>query len=239
MPNPHSPLPTVKVCGLTRIADLSLCLRLGADYLGAIVDIPRSPRSLAPAAARQLLRCAKGRGVMVTDSTDLEALLAFAACCPLAAVQLHGGQSPAFVAELCGRVGQASRLSLPRPVEVWVAVGMPADEAEARASLADRIAFCKEHAAAGAARIVLDSTVQGISGGTGVTSDWGLAAELIAACPVPVLLAGGISPANAAAALRASGSAGLDVSSGVERAPGIKSPQRLRDLFLAARSPSQ
>ena len=217
----------IKVCGLTRIADLKLCLRLGADYVGAIVEIERSPRSLSRQEASQLLRCARGQGVIVTKSADDSSLAEFARDCDLAAIQLHGAQGPAFVETLA--------VALPKSVEVWLVLGMPADAREAEASVADLIARTEQFAAAGAAKVVLDSKVKGLSGGTGVPMNWELAAHVISACPVSVLLAGGIAPGNAVEALRASGAAGLDVSSGVEASPGVKSPAKLRELLAAAK----
>ena len=221
-------MPLIKVCGLTRIADLAVALRLGADHAGSIVEIPRSPRCLSRQAAGRLLRCAAGRGVVVAETEDDAWLADVAAECRAGAVQLHGSCAPQVVARL--------REALPPQVEAWCVSAMPVEAAEAVAELDRLVAQARDCAAAGAAKVVLDASVRGVSGGTGAPVNWNLAARFIAACPVPVLLAGGITPANAREALAATGAAGVDVSSGVETAPGVKSPHELRRLVAAVRA---
>jgi phosphoribosylanthranilate isomerase len=215
-------MPILKVCGLTRVCDLRLALRLGADYVGVIVDIPRSPRSLPVHVAALLLRGAAGRGVAVTERADVGALRGLAEALRPAALQLHA--SPP--AEVVHSLAEA----LP-DVELWPVLSLPADREEAVVALPGLLALAAEYAAAGARRCLLDTRVAGRSGGTGVTADWALAAEVVRGCPVPVILAGGLGPANLAAALAATSAAGGDVSSGVERAPGIKAPALLAALF--------
>ncbi len=215
----------VKVCGLTRLADVALCLRLGVTYLGAIVDIPRSPRCLTWEQACLLLRAARGQGVAVVASDDVSRVAALASEAGPAAVQLHGGQS----AELVERLGS----SLPASTEIWPVLSLPVEPQEAREELPALIEAAQRLVAAGAGRLVLDSKVRGVSGGTGVPMNREHAAEIVAACGVPVMLAGGINPATASEALRVTGAAGVDVSSGVERAPGIKSPRAIEQLVRA------
>lgn len=217
----------LKVCGLTRMCDLRLALSLGADRVGVIVEIGRSPRSLSREAAALLLRASEGRGVVVTELDQVEALLRLAERIRPAALQLHAGPPPevvaGLVAELAGRA------------EVWPVLGVPADPAEAEAALPELVARAKAYAEAGAQRCLLDTRAGGHSGGTGRTADWEAAARVAKACPVPVILAGGLTPRNAAEALRATGAAGLDVNSGVERSPGVKDAALLRALFEALR----
>lgn len=220
-------MPLIKVCGLTRIADLTLALRLGADYVGGIVEIARSPRCLSRHVAGRLLRCAAGRGVVVAETHDCAWLAEVAAECRAAAVQLHGACPPQLIARL--------RDALPPRAQVWSVTPMPVNVREATEGIERIIAQARDCADAGAAKVVLDAAVRGLSGGTGTPLNWDLAARVVARCPVPVLLAGGITPANARAALDATRAAGLDVSSGVEAAPGVKSPQHLRRLVAAVR----
>lgn len=220
-------MPLIKVCGLTRIADLTLALRLGADYVGGIVEIARSPRCLSRLAASRLLRCAAGRAVVVAETQDCAWLAEVAAECRAAAVQVHGACTPQLVTRL--------RDALPPRAEVWCVTPMPVNVREAAEEIEGIIAQARACAEAGAAKVVLDASVRGVSGGTGTPVNWDLAARFIARCPVPVLLAGGMTPANARAALDATRAAGLDVSSGVETAPGVKSPQDMRRLVAAVR----
>ncbi len=93
----------------------------------------------------------------------------------------------------------------------------------------DRIA----EVARNADRIVLDALHPSAYGGTGQTVDWELAAEIVAASSVPVVLAGGLNPGNVAEAIRQVQPFGVDVSSGVESAPGVKDPAKLRAFFEA------
>jgi len=180
------------------------------------------------------MRAARGRGVVVCDCAEPEGVLRLGADCRPAALQLHGGQGPAFVVELVAGLAAAGLQPAP---EVWGVLSMPAEAAEARGALRDLTSVAQSLGAAGAAKVVLDSQVAGKSGGTGVPVNWQLAAELVAQCPVPVLIAGGITPGNALEALQATGAAGVDVSSGVELRPGVKSASRVRELMEVLRSP--
>jgi phosphoribosylanthranilate isomerase len=146
---------------------------------------------------------------------------------PLAAVQLHREPEEEVLRDL--------RARLPGPVEVWAVLSLPVEPGAAADAVPTLAQKARRLPQAGVARIVLDSKVGGVSGGTGVAGDWSLAARVIAASPLPVLLAGGITADNAVAALRVSRAAGLDVSSGVERSPGRKDPTRLRALFAQLR----
>jgi len=221
-------MPRVKICGLTTLADLRLALRLGADYVGAIVDIVRSPRSVSPEVACALLRAARGRGVVVTDRPDGEWLPGLVrAACP-AAVQLH--------AEPCAEHLACLRSVLPSCVELWAVLSIPVEPAAAADAVSGLTRDARRLARAGVSVIVLDSKVGGVSGGTGITANWSLGAQIVAASPLPVLLAGGITPENAMAAAAASGAAGLDISSGVERCPGRKDPARVAAIFRQIRA---
>lgn len=84
--------------------------------------------------------------------------------------------------------------------------------------------------------ILLDAYDRHAHGGTGKTIDWGIAAEFVCNCRKPVLMAGGLTPDNVAAAVEKVRPWGVDVSSGVESSPGIKDPAKLRDFFAAIRS---
>jgi phosphoribosylanthranilate isomerase len=208
----------LKICGLTTVADLRLAQRLGADFLGVIVEAPGSPRSLPVAVAARLARLAPDRTVAVTVSDEVAFLRRVVEQVKPRALQLHGPAAGELAAEfvpLC---------------RVWVSVSLPpAGEASgetARAALAE----IERAASAGAEIVVLDTAVAGKRGGTGVPSDWGVAAEVVAASPLPVLLAGGLGPENAAEALRLVKPAGLDCSSRLEMLPGRKDPRKLAAL---------
>lgn len=198
-----------KVCGLTRPGDAVTAWRLGATH-GGLIFAPESPRVVTLEAARAVVRAAPLRwtGVFVNAAPAL--IAGHAVALDLAAVQLHGEESQDDIARL--------REVLPPAVEVWKAV-----------RVRDRVPRVAE---TGADRLVLDTWRDGRRGGTGARFDW----ALLEGYPDRdrVFLGGGLTPEVAAAA-DTIGCAGLDVSSGVEDAPGVKSAQRLAAFFAARR----
>jgi phosphoribosylanthranilate isomerase len=205
--DPATP-PRVKICGITRLEDALAAVRLGADALG-FNFWPGSQRYLAPAAAREILRAlppfVTAVGVFV-DPTREEAISA-AAISGVQVLQLHGDEPP----ELCAH--------LPLPVLKGIRVSGPA----ALALLGRYV---------GVAGFLLDAASPGY-GGSGRTFDWSLVAG--AAERVTVVLAGGLTPANVAEAVRAVRPYAVDVASGVESAPGVKDPELMSRFIRAAK----
>lgn len=207
----------VKICGLNDPAGLAAAVEAGADWVG-FVFFPRSPRAVTPEQAAALSARHPGRrgggsgrvGLFV-DPEDA-ALDAALAALPLDALQLYA--PPARIAAI------AARLAVP----VWraVAVGGPADLP----------------AAAGAeARLVIEPRPPADAtrpGGNAARLDWTLTRGW--AAPRPWLLAGGLTPEVVGGAIAASGARAVDVSSGVESAPGVKDPARIRAFVAAARA---
>jgi indole-3-glycerol phosphate synthase/phosphoribosylanthranilate isomerase len=199
----------VKVCGLTRPEDAVAAWEAGASW-GGLVFAADSPRRVSVERARAVREAAPLRwaGVFVNESP--ERVGATARDLRLDAVQLHGEEGPDVVNAVRGR--------LPEGCEVWKAVrvrdGAPRLDAT------------------GADRLLLDAWRNGARGGTGERFDWKIAANH------PdrdrIVLAGGLDPGNVPIA-EAVGAGMLDVSSGVEEAPGIKSGDRLRAFFAALR----
>ncbi len=198
----------VKVCGITRLEDALLAVRLGADALG-FNFWPRSKRYLAPAAAREIVRrlppLVTSVGVFV-DPTREEVLRA-AEVSGIGVVQLHGDEPPALCAAIALPVLKAIRV---RDAASLEAIG----------------------AYESVAGILLDTASPGY-GGSGATFDWTLAAS--AAAARPLVLAGGLGPENVAEAVRIVRPFAVDVASGVESAPGIKDEQRMRRFIEAAK----
>ncbi|MFO7855624.1 MAG: phosphoribosylanthranilate isomerase [Paracoccaceae bacterium] len=205
----------VKICGLTRPTDLAAVAAAGAAYAG-FVHFPKSPRHLDAAALAALAAEAPPglcKVLLTVDADDalLDALLEAA---PIDMLQLHGRESPERVAALRARHG----------LPVMKAVGL-ADEADLPA-LAE--------AARAADQLLIDAKPArdaALPGGNGLAFDWRLL--LGRRIAVPWMLAGGLTPENAAEAVRLAGARQLDVSSGVEARPGEKDPARIR-AFLAA-----
>lgn len=230
----HS-VPLVKICGLTRPEDVILACELGAWAVGFV--FAPSPRRVTPALARDLVRSVAASGgeaaplaVGVFRGMDAEEIAQVVVEAGLGAVQLHDPDGPE-----CGAVRDAlATMSRgdERPVPLIRAVPVAPDIddlAELQATV--------EQTGAEADLVLLDTKTAGGFGGTGTAFPWRLVSGL--RCDAPLLVAGGIGPDNAAQALRESGAWGIDVSSGVESAPGVKDPAALRRLFACIQEGTQ
>jgi phosphoribosylanthranilate isomerase len=197
----------VKICGLTRHADAMLAAELGASAIG-LVFWPRSPRVVGTEAARGIVRSLPRHVTAVGVFVDqpLDDVRRVAETVGLGAIQLHGGESLDYARALLQPVIKA----------------VPVHAGFAAASL---------DAWPGEITILLDAHDPVRRGGTGRTIDRDVAAT--AAARRPVFLSGGLTPDNIAAAVRHVRPYGVDLSSGVESAPGIKNEDRLRALFGA------
>ena len=211
---------TVKICGLRTPETLDVSLRAGADMVG-FVFFPPSPRHVDFAVARELGAQVKGRALKVALSVDAddEWLAASIAALEPNLLQLHGKETPERVL--------AVRRRFQLPVMKAIAVETPDDLAcvPDYAEVADRLMFD--------ARAPRDATRPG---GLGKPFDWRLLKNLDPR--VPFMLSGGLNRDNVADAIEMTGADGVDVSSGVERAPGEKDPDLIRDFIRATRVPT-
>lgn len=206
----------VKICGLTRPADVAAVAEAGARYMG-LVFFDRSPRHVALDVAREIALAAPpgiAKVALTVDATDaaIDGLLDVV---PLDMLQLHGAESPERVAELRDRTG----LPVMKAVGVATEHDLPrlADYADA----ADQI-LVDAKPAPGA----------DLPGGNGLAFDWRLLEGR--RWTGPWMLAGGLTPETVAEAVRLTGARQVDVSSGVERAPGAKDPARIARFVAAA-----
>lgn len=203
----------VKICGITRWEDAALACELGADSLG-FNFYEKSPRAVSPSAAWDIIRrlppFVAPAGVFVNWQS--QAVLALAKSLRLAAVQLHGDESPSCVAECARHL----------PVIKAFRVG-----ADFQLSGLERYksAFAFLFDAAPAAQKAPQF------GGTGQTANWEIARE--AAGSHRIILAGGLTAENVAEAIRSVHPYAVDVASGVESSPGIKDPAKLHSFFSA------
>ena len=209
---------SVKICGLTSREAAEAALKAGADF-GGLVFFPASPRHLGLDLARSLASHLRGRARIVTlmvDPTDAQVDEVVAAISP-DFLQLHGKETPARVAEIAGHTK--------RPIIKAFAVADSGDIARAHAyeDVADFFLFDAK-ADAEATR----------PGGLGAAFDWQLLAGR--SFKRPWGLAGGLTPDNIARAIRIAGPAFVDASSGVEDAPGKKSPEKIAAFVSAARN---
>jgi phosphoribosylanthranilate isomerase len=208
----------IKICGLKTPEALDVALESGADLVGFVFFAP-SPRSLGPEAARALGARVQGRAgkvALTVDATD-DALLDIVNALKPDMLQLHGTETPERVAVVRSRFGLPVMKALPiaergdlSPIRLYDKVS-------------DRLIFD--------ARAPQDATRPG---GLGKPFDWTLLQGIDAA--IPFMLSGGLDAGNVAEAIRITGASGVDVSSGVERAPGEKDLDKIRAFIRAARA---
>lgn len=207
----------VKICGLSTEETLDAALAAGADMVG-FVFFARSPRFVSPERAQELAARVRGRAEIVALTVDMaeEQLADIVATVRPDWLQLHGRETPETVASVQDRFG----------LGVLKAIGIsePADLATiaAHAHVADRL-LLDAKPPKGAA----------LPGGNGLAFDWSLLDELDP--DLSYMLSGGLDAGNVAEALARTHAIGVDVSSGVESAPGIKDPERIRAFAAAAR----
>jgi phosphoribosylanthranilate isomerase len=208
-----------KICGVSTEAAVAAAIAGGAAYLG-FVFYPPSPRAVTPQQAARL--CAGSPagiarvGLFVdADDETIEAALAVA---PLDILQFHGSEPPERVAE--------ARLRFGRPIMKAVAFAGPADLAGAAAyeDAADRLLFDAKP----------PRRPDALPGGNGLAFDWSLIAGR--AWRLPWMLSGGLTAELLPEAVRISGAAAVDVSSGVESRPGVKDAGKIRAFLAAARA---
>jgi len=203
----------VKICGITVPDDARLAAELGAFAVG-IVFWPQSPRAVDRIRAKEIVSAVPAGvqtvGVFVNQTAEA---IDIAQDVGLSAIQLHGDEQPDSYREVVARGS----------VRVIKAI-----------AVRDRAAVQEAAAVPEPARVLLDAHDAVKRGGTGRTIDWSIAAAI--ARERPVILSGGLNPRNVIEAVTAVGPAAIDVSSGVESAPGRKDPARLRELFELLRN---
>jgi phosphoribosylanthranilate isomerase len=208
----------VKICGLSTRETLDVALSAGADMVG-FVFFPPSPRHLSLEAARELGKQAKGRAskVALTVDADDATLANIVEALQPDLLQLHGGETVVRLRDIRQKFGL--------PVMKAMAVETAADLAAlpGYAAVADRILFD--------ARAPKQATRPG---GLGAVFDWHVLERLD--LKLPFMVSGGLTAANVAEAVRVTRAGGVDVSSGVERAPGVKDPDMIRAFIRAARA---
>jgi phosphoribosylanthranilate isomerase len=208
----------VKICGLSTRETLDVALQAGADMVG-FVFFPPSPRHIGLDTARDLGRQARGRALKVALTVDADdAVLAnIVETLQPDILQLHGKETVARLRDIKQRFGLQIMKAM--------AVEAPADLATlpGYAAVADRILFD--------ARAPKEATRPG---GLGAVFDWRLLEKL--KLGAPFMVSGGLHAGNVAEAVRVTRAGGVDVSSGVERASGVKDPEMIRAFIRAARA---
>lgn len=204
-------MPTaVKICGIARVEDALAAARAGAHAIGLVFYRP-SPRNVAPRVARDIIRAlppfVTAVGLFV-DATE-EEVRAVIAVAPVGLLQFHGSESPAF----CRQFG------LPYIKAVRVRPGT------------DLLQYARDYHDAKA--LLLDAFVEGTHGGTGQSFDWSLIPRTL---PLPVVLSGGLDAGNVTGAIQQVRPWAVDVSSGVEAAPGVKDAAKIAAFMSGVRN---
>ena len=211
----------VKICGLTRQSDAALAEQLGAHFLGAIMA--GGPRNISESAAAHVLgkRRPTVRRAVVFGEQPPDEIARIAALLELDVVQLHGQTTVADITWLQQRVDCA----------VWPVLRVEGTSLPPEAVALGNVA----------GSLLLDAKVVGHLGGTGVALEWSALADDVQALreqlpKLGIILAGGLNPSNIARAASLLSPAVVDVSSGVESAPGLKDAELLTAFILAARA---
>ena len=207
----------IKICGITRDEDLEAASENGADAFGFVVGVPSSPRSLSLKRAAELVGrvpvFAKSVLVMVPGCID-EIAEAYEAARP-DALQLHGRGLP-----------EAEEIREAAPGAALIR-GISPKGGEAYWAVEEAASFDA---------VLLDTHVPGRHGGTGIIHDWENSRRICEEIrPKRLILAGGLTPSNVQEAIRTVRPYAVDVSTGVEASPGIKSPEKMRDFIERVR----
>jgi phosphoribosylanthranilate isomerase len=208
----------VKICGLSTRETLGAALDAGADMVG-FVFFPPSPRHLSLEAARELGKEAGRRALKVANTVDADdvTLVNIVEALQPDILQLHGRETTARLRDIKQKFG----LQVMKAMAVETAADLAS--LPGYAAVADRILF-DARAPKGATR----------PGGLGAAFDWHVLENLD--LRIPYMVSGGLNAGNIAEAVRVTGAGGVDVSSGVERAPGVKDPEMIRAFIRAARA---
>jgi len=200
----------IKICGITTPEDARAAVSCGADAIG-LVFYAKSPRAVSPERAAEIAVAVPPFVSVVALFVDepAEEIKRILSQVPIDLLQFHGDEAPGFCQQF------------DRP---WIKALRVKPGVDIRAA-------CEVYR--GARGLLLDSWQEGVPGGTGKVFDWQLVAQ---ALPLPLVLAGGLNAANVAAAITELRPAAVDVSGGVESAPGQKDTGKIRQFIEAVRA---
>jgi phosphoribosylanthranilate isomerase len=218
----------VKICGTTSVTDAKMAAEAGADYSGVVVEVPFSERSVSIAHAADIARQTPIPTVVLTFDQPTDWVHDAAAQIQPFAIQLLGHEPP----------DEVVRLKRVLSCEVWKSLFLPIGENQ-EVDMDAIYAEIEAYINAGADALLFDtaefSGKTARFGGTGKTSDWRVASQLIADCKVPAFLSGGIRPENVKAAIETVRPYGVDLCSGVESTKGTRDRLKLERLMAEVR----
>jgi phosphoribosylanthranilate isomerase len=220
----------IKICGVTSVEDAQLVAQAGADYIG-VNHVNASPRRLSLEKARQISEQSTLPVVSLFFNWEAEQIQEAIATLHPHAIQLVGQETPSLI----------ETLKRTTDCEVWKSVHLPPQEM-GEVNITEYQDMVNSLVDAGIDAIIIDTVVGSTRedrryGGTGQVSNWAVASKLVETIPVRCFLAGGIKPENVRQAIEQVNPYGVDISSGVESAPGKKDPEKLNQLVTAARKP--
>jgi len=214
----------VKICGITNPEDAAMVSEAGADYLGVLVNVHQSPRSVTPETARTICAASTVPVIVLAFDHRLDQVLSLITFLRPAGIQLAGNETADYLMELRREA----------PCEIWKSLHIPAGDTQSMTTLQLQESI-DHYSRAGVDKIVLDSVVRKknrvIKGGTGQIFDWKEVKKIKKNIHPFLFLAGGINPRNVTDALVQVDPDGIDLSSGVEKSPG-KKDQRLVEEVL-------
>lgn len=220
---------SIKICGITSADDARMVSDNGIDYLGVLVNVSQSRRSVGIEKASEIIAASKVPAIVLTYNHGIDDVLLVEQTLHPAGIQLAGNEDEPYISSLRDKTA----------VELWKSVHLPPADAapDASAALAARI---NRLARVGINRFVLDTAlIRGeveLRGGTGQQCDWTLAAYIRSQVDAFLFLAGGINPGNVRDALLQVKPDGIDLSSGVEVAVGKKHPALVANLVEQVRA---
>lgn len=218
----------VKICGTTSVADAQMATDAGADYCGVVLEVPFSERSVPIDTAAEITRQTSIPTVIPVFNRPTDWVRRAVETIQPYAIQLMGHESPDEVHQL------KQQLSC----NVWKSLFLPAGTSE-KPDVEDVRVEMDAYTHAGADALLFDTAAVSHGklrfGGTGKTSDWGIAAELIAASTIPAFLSGGIRAENVNRAVETVQPYGIDLCSGVESVKGSRDARKLKLLMDAVR----
>jgi len=199
----------IKICGIKTARDALAAMEAGADLIG-FNFYPKSPRYIDPGICRDIMAVMRKYGhityVGVFVNASVSEVRATMETCAFSLAQLHGNETAEMLESLNGKAFKAFR-GIPSNLNGYLRDDAPV--------------------------LLIDASVKGAYGGTGVTADWNSAAEL--ASRYPILLAGGLTPENVTEAVQRVQPWGVDVASGVESTPGVKDMGKMKAFVQAVK----
>ena len=214
----------VKICGVTNPEDAAMVSESGADYLGLLVNVDQSPRSLTPETARTVCAASTIPVIVLTFDHRLDQVSSLIDFLRPAGIQLAGNETVTYVKKLRNEVA----------CEIWKSLHIPAGDTQ-KMTTPPLVESIDHYSRSGVDKIVLDSVAikknKVFKGGTGQTFDWTALKKIRKNVHPFLFLAGGINPRNVTDALHEVAPDGIDLSSGVEESTGKKDPHLVKELM--------